>query len=91
MTIWPDDMILTEAHAAELMARGACSTARRYIGVTVGEAARAKPWAALLHAADLLSPEMLDACARAEPWPALRYAADRLSPETLDYCGEQTR
>ena len=83
MTIWPDDMILTEAHAAELMARGACSTARRYIGVPVGETAQAEPWAALQRAADRLSPE--------KPRAALRYAADRLSPKTLAHCRGQLR
>lgn len=49
---WPDDMILTEAHARWLMGRGACADALGYVGQTVAAAAEAAPWAAMRFAPD---------------------------------------
>lgn len=46
--------------------------------------AAAEPWAALLHAADRLSPERLDACAA-----ALMHAAALLTPERRAMCHRQ--
>ena len=86
MTVWPDDMILTRAHADELMARGACRAALHYVGRTVRSAARADPASAMGYAADLLMPETLDCFARTDPLAALMYAAGKLTPETIAHC-----
>lgn len=76
---WSPEAVLTNAHAEDLMARGACSRARRYVGKTASAAAKAEPWAALRFAADRLTDAQFVAAAEADPWAALEYAAaDRL-------------
>ena len=85
---WSPDAIFTEAHALEIMDRGACQRALIYIGCTVGACVDAEPVAALRYAADRLTPKQLDDCAKAAPRAALRFAADRLTPERLDASAE---
>ena len=83
---WSPDAIFTEAHAWEIMQRGACLSTRRYIWQTVGSWVRQRPLAALRYAADLLTPEQLDACAKQWPRTAMRCATYLLTPERRAWC-----
>ena len=41
------------------------------------EAAKARPWAAIVYAKDRLTDEQFAEAAKAEPWAAIEYAKDR--------------
>ena len=74
----PDDHIITPDDAVELIRRGACEEgAKATIGMTVAEAVRAQPWAALKYAADDLTDAQFAKAAENKPMPALAYATDR--------------
>lgn len=89
ITTYPDDHIITQAEVDLLISNGACRPgAKRSLGLTVGEAASRHPEAALRYAAQLLTPERLDACAKAAPYVALEYADHLLHPGQLDACAQ---
>lgn len=83
-----DDAIFTEEHARELMRRGACSNASKYIGKTIRECIDAVPWAALEFVLNLCSDEQFERAAKAEPWAALKFARKRLSDEQFERAAE---
>ena len=83
---WSPDAIFTEAHAREIMRRGACDDTLLYIGQTVDQCVRLKPYAALRYAPHLLTPGQLDTFVRSHPVAAMTYAAHLLTPEQLARC-----
>jgi len=86
MLIWYENDTFTKAHADFIKSQGASERVYDFVGRTIRECIEKEPWAALVYAPDLLTPETLDWCAEQEPWVALGYAEHLITPERLERC-----